>query len=336
MARKPRIQYEGAVYHVMSRGDRGGKIYKDRLDYDLFLMATAEACQRTGWRIHAFVLLPNHFHWLLETPEANLVDGMKWFLGAYSQRYNSRHGQIGHVFQGRYKAVVIQSDSGNYFETVSTYIHLNPARARLVNREKGGLEQYEWSSYPWYLKGKGKRPEWLEVKRVLGNLSLKDDAGGHRRYTSYIDGRIGELRKKEGRKAFKQEWASLRYGWYAGSDVFRESLVRRLKKVVEGRQRGSYCGEGIRRHDQTEAEKLIKKGMKALGVSEHDLSCLPKGHELKCLLAWLAHSKATVSHAWLSNRLNMGCPATLSAYIRRVRQADSQSLARLKKRLENA
>ena len=100
MARKPRIQYEGAVNHVMSRGDRGGKIWKDRLDYDLFLAATAEACERTGWRIHAYVLLSNHFHWLLETPEGNLVDGMKWFLGAYSQRYNSRHGQRGHVFQG--------------------------------------------------------------------------------------------------------------------------------------------------------------------------------------------------------------------------------------------
>jgi len=99
MARKPRIQYEGAVYHVMSRGDRGGKIFKDRLDYDLFLTGTAEACERTGWRIHAYVLLPNHFHWLVETPEGNLVDGMKWFLGAYSQRYNSRHGQRGHVFQ---------------------------------------------------------------------------------------------------------------------------------------------------------------------------------------------------------------------------------------------
>ena len=132
MGRKPRIEYEGAVYHVMNRGDRGGKVFKDRLDFELFLRCTADACERTGWRIHAYALLRNHFHWLLETPEANLVDGMKWFLGAYSQRFNARHGQRGHVFQGRYKAVVIDGRSGDYFETVSTYIHLNPARARLL------------------------------------------------------------------------------------------------------------------------------------------------------------------------------------------------------------
>ena len=95
MARKPRIQYAGAVYHVMNRGDRGGKTFRDRLDYDLFLQATGEVCERAGWRLHAYALLPNHFHWLVETPQANLVDGMKWFLGAYSQRFNARHGQRG-------------------------------------------------------------------------------------------------------------------------------------------------------------------------------------------------------------------------------------------------
>lgn len=120
MARKPRVEYAGAVYHVMNRGDRGGKVFKDKLDYDLFLTATREVCERAGWRIHAWVLMGNHFHWLLETPAANLLSGMKWFLGAYSQRFNARHGQRGHVFQGRYKAVVVESGSGNYFETVST------------------------------------------------------------------------------------------------------------------------------------------------------------------------------------------------------------------------
>ena len=89
MPRKPRIQYEGAVYHVMSRGDRGERICRDGLDYELFLNTVNEVCGRTGWRIHAHVLLANHYHWLLETPEANLVSGMKWFLGAYSQRFSA-------------------------------------------------------------------------------------------------------------------------------------------------------------------------------------------------------------------------------------------------------
>ncbi len=120
MPRKPRIEYAGAVYHLMSRGDKGARIFKDRQDYEIFFAGMEEVCERCGWRLHAFVQMPNHFHWLLETPEANLVAGMKWFLGTYSQRCNARHGVRGHVFQGRYKALPIQSDSGGYFETVST------------------------------------------------------------------------------------------------------------------------------------------------------------------------------------------------------------------------
>ena len=158
----------------MNRGDRGGEVFRDRQDYELFVGATGEVCRRTGWKIHSYVLLPNHFHWLLETPEPNLVAGMKWFLGAYSQRFNARHGQRGHVFQGRYKASMIQTDSGNYFETVSTYVHLNPARAKLLKQEQPDLETYPWSSYPEYIAGKEERPEWLYVRRVLGNMGLEE------------------------------------------------------------------------------------------------------------------------------------------------------------------
>jgi putative transposase len=149
MPRKPRVEYAGAVYHVMNRGDRGGKVFLDKLDYGLFLDKLTEACGRTGWKVHAYVLMPNHFHWLLETPEANLVVGMKWFMGAYTQAFNARHGQRGHVFQGRYKALPVESGAGPYFETVSTYIHLNPARAKLPGVAKAGLEKYAWSSYPF-------------------------------------------------------------------------------------------------------------------------------------------------------------------------------------------
>ena len=151
----------------MSRGDRGGRICRDGLDYELFLNTVNEVCGRTGWRIHAHVLLANHYHWLLETPEANLVSGMKWFLGAYSQRFNARHGQRGHVFQGRYKALLVDTESGDYFETVSTYIHLNPARAGYLGSEESDLSDYKWSSYPAYLMTRRVRPKWLSVDRVL-------------------------------------------------------------------------------------------------------------------------------------------------------------------------
>src|ERR1035437_176021 len=107
MARKIRIEYAGAAYHVTARGNQGRAIYADERDRKLWLETLGEACAKTGWRIHTWVMMDNHYHLLLETPEANLVAGMKWLQGTYTQRYNSRHEIFGHLFQGRYKAVVV-------------------------------------------------------------------------------------------------------------------------------------------------------------------------------------------------------------------------------------
>jgi len=316
----------------MNRGDRGGKVFRDRLDYELFLNATEEVCERTGWRIHAWVLLGNHFHWLLETPQANLVSGMKWFLGAYSQRFNARHGQRGHVFQGRYKALPIQTDSGEHFETVSTYIHLNPARAGLLKDAEQGLRQYALSSYIQYLGRRKLRPGWLAVDRVLGNLGLGDDARGRRRYEQYMEDRVAELRTATGKRALRKQWEPLRHGWYVGSEDFGETLIQNLKRGVNGHDRRSYGGEAIRRHDEYEAEQLIQRGMRQLGLSDEELRHLPKGHAYKCALAHLAHSLTMVSHKWLSERLNMGHPQNLSLYIKQARTSAEPSLARLPQR----
>ncbi len=106
MARPLRIQYSGAVYHVVARGNHGQQIFQDDRDGQCFLETLGKACEKTGWKIHAYVLMGNHYHVLVETPEANLVSGMKWVQGAYTQRYNSRHRVFGHLFQGRYKAVI--------------------------------------------------------------------------------------------------------------------------------------------------------------------------------------------------------------------------------------
>jgi REP element-mobilizing transposase RayT len=129
MARPIRIQYPGAVYHVMARGNQGGEVFHDAPDRQTFLASLGEACAKTGWRIYAYVLMANHYHLLVETPEPNLVEGMKWLQGTYTQRFNHRHKVRGHLFQGRYKAIPVDGQEGNYFEVVSTYIHLNPARA---------------------------------------------------------------------------------------------------------------------------------------------------------------------------------------------------------------
>ena len=108
MARQIRIEYEGAMYHVMARGNRRERIFVDDEDRQIFLKTIGEACEMTGWRVHAWVLMDNHYHLLIETPEANLVSGMKWVQNAYTRRFNVRHHQWGRLFGDRYKAVSVE------------------------------------------------------------------------------------------------------------------------------------------------------------------------------------------------------------------------------------
>ena len=131
----------------MNRGDRREAIFRDDEDRRTFCKTLAEACGRTGWQAHAWCLLGNHFHLVVETPRGNLVVGMKWLLGTYTQRFNRRHRVSGHLFQGRYKAQVIDAETLGYLRAACDYVHLNPARAGLVGAAEA-LESWPWSSYP--------------------------------------------------------------------------------------------------------------------------------------------------------------------------------------------
>ena len=134
--RKLRIEYEGAIYHVMNRGDRREPIFRDEADRKRFLDTLGEACAKTDWQVHAFCLMANDFHLVVETPKGNRVAGMKWFLGTYTARFNRRHKVVGHLFSGRYKALVVDAASPGYFRTICDVVHLDPVRARLLAPEQ--------------------------------------------------------------------------------------------------------------------------------------------------------------------------------------------------------
>ena len=137
MARSIRIEIAGALYHVLARGNRRESIYRDDDDWRFFLKTLAEACEMTGWRVHAWVLMGNHYHLLIQTPEPNLVAGMKWLQNTYTRRFNIRHRLWGRLFGDRYKAMPVENE-GYYYETLLDYIHLNPARAGLIQPRAGG------------------------------------------------------------------------------------------------------------------------------------------------------------------------------------------------------
>lgn len=330
MARPIRLEYPGAMYHVMARGNQGHPIFRDDQDRRCFLETLAEAHHKTGWRVHAYVLMGNHYHLLLETPEGNLVAGMKWLQGTYTQRYNRRHGVWGHLFQGRYRAVVVDGEK-DYLQVVSTYIHLNPARAGLIEFGRERLKSYRWSSYPWYVNGAGQGPAWLCRERVMGSLGLGPLAG--KGYEAYIESRVLELASKAGRKEMEKEWQALRRGWFVGGKGFAEKLQERMDLAVQGRRRESHSGAAKGEHDQAAAEKHLAAALKLLGLSREDLGKLPKGAPVKVAVAWWLRKRTTVSLRWAGERLGMGHYTRVTQAVSRMKRRPGRRLKQIKQDL---
>ncbi|HMP76689.1 MAG TPA: transposase [Kiritimatiellia bacterium] len=300
MARKLRIQYEGAVYHVMSRGDRRESIFLDDADRRDFIEALGQACERCGWRIHAYVLMVNHFHLALETPRANLVDGMKWLLGTYTTRFNRRHGLTGHLFGGRYKAIPVEAGNDEYFSTLCTYIHLNPARAQALPPSKP-LHDYPWSSWPAYLAARAKRPAWLETKRFAGAIAnAPDSLAGRRQLAAWMEAR----RTKEQTTAYQP----LRRGWYWGDEAFRKSLLDRISE-----QRGpTHGGIELRESETARAGEIIREEVLRREWKADDLPMRPKGDPEKVEIARRLRRETNVPVRWIAEQLHMGTPSYAS------------------------
>lgn len=309
----------------MSRGNHQESIFWDHRDRRIFLDTLGEACAKTGWLVHAFVLMNNHYHFLLETPYANLVVGMKWLQGTYTQRFNARHKLWGHLFQGRYKALPVEGENGDYFSVLCSYIHLNPARAKLFDLEKGQLSDFSWSSYLLYLEP-AKRPDWLRVCRGLNASGLEDTVEGRNAYRQMMQKRVLEIACSDCPHEVDERWADLRRGWFCGGDTFRKKILNQLDGVIGGQvKRGSLSGEAVQLHDEAEAERLVSNALVLFKLDEKDLSTLPKGAEEKKAIVALIKEHTHVSNQWIVNRLSAGHAANISRYMADVRSAKSDS-----------
>jgi REP element-mobilizing transposase RayT len=210
MGRAWRIEFEGALYHVLSRGNERREIFFEGDDRRRFLEAIGEMAQRFEIDLFAYVLMDNHYHLLLRTRRANLSRAMQWLGVTYTNRFNARHSRSGHLFQGRFKSMLVQNDA--YLMRLSYYIHRNPLRAGMVER----LADYRWSSYRAYAYGKP-AAEWLNTEVILCQLVNTEDP--HKAYRENVRKYAGE----EGRL-----WEDLRHGFILGTEQFVKEIKRRF------------------------------------------------------------------------------------------------------------
>jgi REP element-mobilizing transposase RayT len=222
MARQWRIEYAGAIYHVLSRGNGGQEIFRSKDDRHLFLDLLGELVERFNIEVHAYVLMGNHYHLLLKTNDANLSKAMQWFGSSYTRKFNLKNSTGGHLFQGRFKSIIVENDT--YLLRLSCYIHRNPVKAGMVER----LADYQWSSYRFYAYKNKKVPVWLTTKTILNQLSGQDY---HKAYRIMVQQYSEEQ---------NSNWEDVKHGFIYGSQCFVEDLKARFlddKKDVELPQR---------------------------------------------------------------------------------------------------
>lgn len=206
MARPLRLEFTGALYHITSRGDRREDIYEDDTDRKTFLSVLNNICDTYNWVCHAYCLMGNHYHLLIETPDANLSRGMRQLNGVYTQKYNRAHGRVGHVFQGRYKAILVEKE--NYLLELSRYIVLNPVRAGMTRSAR----DWPWSSYRATV-GQRKGLKCLNAEWILAAFGKRKSVAIER-YKIFVT---------EG-KGQPSPWTLLQHQVYLGSEQFIEKM----------------------------------------------------------------------------------------------------------------
>jgi putative transposase len=309
MARKLRIQFGGAMYHVINRGNYRRDLFEAAGEAKAFLETVREAKERMGWRVHAYVLMRNHYHLAIETPEPNLVEGMHWLQSTWSTRFNRFRKESGHLFQGRYRAILIEN-----FEVmgkVVDYIHLNPVRAKIVSAEQ--VANYRWSSLARIVKADG----WLNEEGWRAGGRFGGEAAARKAYEAYLV-EVGqdEARWEElGLKGLSRGWAIGTSGWR--SVVAKEYGQMALNPGLEQ--------EEVKELREGAWETAVVAELARFGRGEPDLRTKPKFQAWKVELAWRIRKVCGASAAWLAQRLDMGKPASLRSYLSRHGSSKNQT-----------
>lgn len=246
MARPLRVEFEGALYHLTGRGNARQQIFADQADYAKFLQLLSESIERYDIVLHGYVLMGNHYHLIAETHRANLGRWMHWLTTAYTVYFNRRHRRVGHLFQGRYKSIVVEAEG--YLLSLSRYVHLNPVRGKIIGRgdpveRRQRLRTWRWSSYRGY-SGLGKTEPWVSQERVLGEMA-GPTKGRRLRYRRFVE--EGLVREIENPLEAVQWQSAL------GREDFLQRLKDRLENRTEQQQREIPALRKLRRRPEAQA-----------------------------------------------------------------------------------
>ena len=303
MARKVRLEEAGGLYHVINRGNYRRWIFEEGGARDAFEATLWEACERAKWVLHGYCIMGNHYHLALETQEGNLSEGMRWLQSVYANRFNRYRQEGGHLFQGRYKSLIVENRER--LGWLCHYIHLNPVRAKICPVEE--LAAYRWSSY-WHLQRPKDRPARLNLNACLeGAGGLEDTPAGRRKYTEYLAWLSANAPAQR-----ELAFAKMSRGWAIGGETFKRDLIedeQRERLVIKQTQAEA------REVRQARWTAAVEKGMQRLGKTERDVRDDAKAADWKVALAADLKKRLMCTNRWLGERLNMGPPAAVCRYV---------------------
>jgi REP element-mobilizing transposase RayT len=304
MARKLRVEYPGALYHVTSRGNYRRPVFGSVGAARAFVAALEEACERFSWRAHAYAIIWNHFHLALETPVPNLGDGMHWLLSTFATRFNRFRDERRHLFQGRYQAPLIQDTAA--LSRVVSYIHLNPVRAKLVAADQIGA--FRWSSLLGFVKGP--RPAWLVPEGAPDHLRFPDTARGWTDYTDYLRALAANPAEQE-RLGF-DEFCT---GRPIGTLGWRRAIARELShRALEA----GFERQEILDIKMTRWRDELERGLLELGKTAVELMADGPSAPWKLELACRLRSAVAAPHRWICEQLCMASPIAVRMHVYRV------------------
>lgn len=324
MARPLRIEFAGAVYHVMSRGNERRAIVRDDSDRQRRIDWLERTVRTYNWKVHAFVVMTNHDHLFLETPEPNLSKGMQYLNGSYTGDFNSRHRRAGHLFQGRFKAHLIEQE-GHYHQ-VSRYVHLNPCRLRgqpLATLSE--LAGYRWSSYPGYHRA-SKTLDWVTYGRVLGDFGPGDPTARRRRYRRFVTAGFDS--------PAKSPFADAVHGFIVGSEQF----VTKIQRLLGARPQDPEVPELDRLRQRPQLAKIVKTVVGQFGDTDRRWRVGSRADDAsRAIAAYLARRRYGYPAKAVASALGYAHPSSVSHAIRRVESASAtvqQTIKRLERRIK--